>query len=72
MRPKPGWREAAESSDRSAGGAEGASPGVSISQPPTLDPTPHAWYRTEVMYAIIQTGGKQYKVAEGTSSAAIC
>ena len=23
------------------------------------------WYRTEVMYAIIETGGKQYKVAEG-------
>ena len=23
------------------------------------------WYRTGVMYAIIETGGKQYKVAEG-------
>ncbi len=23
------------------------------------------WYRTEVMYAIIEAGGKQYRVAEG-------
>lgn len=23
------------------------------------------WYRTEVMYAIIESGGKQYRVAEG-------
>lgn len=28
----------------------------------TLSP---GWYRTGVMYAIIETGGKQYKVAEG-------
>jgi len=26
---------------------------------------PGPWYRTEVMYAIIESGGKQYRVAEG-------
>jgi large subunit ribosomal protein L21 len=31
--------------------------------PLTLGAAP--WYRTEVMYAIIESGGKQYRVAEG-------
>ena len=30
-----------------------------------VDTTPAAWYRTVVMYAIIETGGKQLRVAEG-------
>lgn len=30
-----------------------------------VDTTSEAWYRTVVMYAIIETGGKQLRVAEG-------
>ncbi len=30
-----------------------------------VDAGSRLWYRTEVMYAIIETGGKQYRVAEG-------
>jgi len=30
-----------------------------------VDTAPPPWYRTVVMYAIIETGGKQYRVAEG-------
>jgi large subunit ribosomal protein L21 len=30
-----------------------------------VDAGPAPWYRTEVMYAIIESGGKQYRVAEG-------
>ena len=30
-----------------------------------VDARPRAWYRTEVMYAIIEAGGKQFSVAEG-------
>ena len=30
-----------------------------------VDAAPAPWYRTEVMYAIIESGGKQYRVAEG-------
>jgi large subunit ribosomal protein L21 len=30
-----------------------------------VDAEPQPWYRTEVMYAIIESGGKQYRVAEG-------
>ncbi len=32
---------------------------------PRVDTPLGGWYRTGVMYAIIETGGKQYRVAEG-------
>ncbi len=40
-----------------------SSAGPGRGTPLTVDAVP--WYRTEVMYAIIEAGGKQYRVAEG-------